>query len=237
MDTMIKPLSLTDFVAMIETVPGFSFARFSDGGFFCMQGRKGQNCDGVVYTQEQASALLGAIRDPNITHGLTSIAVHAANAKEWLAAMQLHVEWYDADVMLKASDSGELLPFIECLRRRKSLVVGPSHLARLGGFPIVERVECHPTQAFEEVDQLELEIAYRIKRSKIDTVLFSCGQGASPTLVSRMHSLYPEIVFLDVGSLWDPYVGVLSRSGHKRLGYPGFIRLGWKNFDMDVATW
>ena len=151
--------------------------------------------------------------------------------------MQLDVDWYDADVMNKASDEGKLLPFIECLRRRRSLICGPAHLSLLNGFPIAAFVYCHPTHAFEEVDELEAEIIYRIAREEPDTVLFSAGQGASPTLVSRLHSQYPEIVFIDAGSLWDPYVGVMSRSGHKKCGWEGYLRLGKLNFNQDISLW
>lgn len=233
----VRSLSIEQFTGMIETKPGFSFARLSDGGFFCMQGRKGVNCDGVVYTSEQSSALLGVMRDPNITHGITSIAIYTANAAGWLNAMNIVVDWYDADVMNKASDTGNLLPFVECLRKRKSVVVGPSHLTKLGGFPISAFISCHPTQAFEEVDELEMEIAYRLQKIDADTILLSAGQGASPTLVSRLHSLYPKLVIIDVGSLWDPYVGVLSRSGHKKVGREGYIKLGRQNFGEDVNRW
>lgn len=233
----ILPLSIEQFVGFIENKPGFSFARLSDGGFFCMQGRKGQNCDGVVYTKEQADSLLSAILDPNITHGITSIALHVARAAEWLYEKNIDITWYDADVMNKASDSGTLLPFVEALRRRKNVICGPSHLKALRGFPVAYFVECHGSQAFEEVDELEAEISYRVERENADTVLLSAGQGASPTLVSRLHQLYPQLTVIDVGSLWDPYVGVFSRSGHKKRGWEEYKKLGWKNFNQNIESW
>lgn len=233
----VKPLSLGLFVRLVKDYPGFAFARFSDGGFFCMQGVDGQNCDGVVYTEEQAGCLLAALQDRKIVHGLTSIALHAANAEMWLAEKGIDVEWYDADVMNKAADNGELYPFVEELCGRKTVVCGASHLARLRAFPIAAFVECHPTQAFEEVDRLEQEVAYQVEKKKADTVLLSAGQGASPTLVSRLHHLFPKIVVVDVGSVWDPYVGVYSRSGHKRAGKAKIEQLGWHNFRQNIRAW
>lgn len=234
---VVKPLNIQQFVGMMETQPGFSFARISDGGFFCILGRKGVNCDGAAYSPQQAAALVEMIKDPHITHGITSIALHTTKAADWLREKNLQVEWYDADVLNKASDEGTLLPFIECLRKRRSLVVGAAHLDKLAGFPIAHFIECHPTQAFEEVDELQLEIDFRIARHEPDTILLSAGQGASPTLVSRLHAAYPELTVLDIGSLWDPYVGVMSRSGHKRKGWDGYKRMGWKNFGEDIAKW
>lgn len=233
----IQHLSIERFVEMIETIPGFAFARISDGGFFCLQGRRGANCDGSPYSSEQAVALREMLLDRTIFHGITSIALHVARASDWLQEKKIDVEWYDADVMNKASDTGMLFPFIECLRERKSLVIGPSHLTRMDGFPIAAYITCHPTHAFEEVDALEAEIVYRTDLLDVDTLLLSAGQGASPTLVSRLHAIYPDKVVLDCGSLWDPYVHVFSRSGHKKRGWEEYKRLGWKNFRQDIEKW
>lgn len=233
----IDPLSLDRFIEMIKADPGFCFARLSDGGFFCIWGHKGINCDGVVYTGEQADALISVIKDQSITHGLTSIAVHRARAKEWLEEQNISIQWYDADVMNKASDDGRLYPFIEYLRERKIVLCGPGHLKKFRGFSIQALVECHPTSAFEEVDALEQEIIYRLDKTESDMVLLSAGQGASPFLVSRLHQLEPEVNVIDVGSLWDPYVGVMSRSGHKKRGWREYIRLGDVNFRMSIDEW
>lgn len=237
-ELLVHPLTIEDFIEKIETQKGFSFARYGDGSFFCMQGRKGKNCDGVTYTQEKASSLLLTLRDKNITHAIGPLARSAAHAEEWLEAMNIRVDWYDCDVMNNASDEGRLYPLIACLRKRKNIVCGPSHLVKLAcGIPILSFVECHITEAFEEVDELEMEISYRVEKHQPDTVLLSAGTFASPTLVSRLHALYPQLTIIDTGSVWDPYMHVFSRSGHKRQGWDGYKKLGWKNFNLDIEKW
>lgn len=231
----VKPLSIEKFVDWMQ--PGFAFARISDGGFFCILGRKGVNCDNSPYSPEQAKALIAMMEDKNITHGITSIALHATKASQWLTEKQLEVDWYDADVMNKASDMGLLLPFVERLRELKSTVVGAVHLQNLAGFPIINHIVCHPTHAFEEVNELEAEIGYWVDVRKPDCVLLSAGQGASPTLVSRLHATYPELIVIDCGSLWDPYVRVFSRSGHKKRGWNEYKRLGRLNFQEEIESW
>lgn len=231
----VTPLTITQFVQM--AVPGFAFARISDGGFFCILGRKGVNCDNSPYSPEQASALIAVIKDPYITHGITSIALHVTKAADWLHEHKIETQWYDADVMNKASDEGMLWPFVAFLQTQRSLLVGASHLDRLQGFPISSHVVCHPTHAFEEVDALEDEISFRIERDDPSVVLLSAGQGASPTLVSRLHSNYPKLIVIDAGSLFDPYVKVFSRSGHKRRGWSEYKRLGRLNFRTDIEGW
>lgn len=114
---------------------------------------------------------------------------------------------------------------------------GPDHLKKFRGFSIQSFVECHPTEAFEEIDSLEQEIVYKLDKTESDMVLLSAGQGASPSLVSRLHHLCPEINVIDVGSLWDPYVGVMSRSGHKKRGWKEYVRLGDLNFRLSISDW
>lgn len=231
----VKPLSIEQFVCMAG--PGFAFARISDGGFMCILGHKGVNCDGVVYSPQQAGELIATIKDAQIFHGITAIAFQATKAADWLVEQDIGIQWYDADVMNKASDNGSLFPFIEFLRTQRSMLVGAQHLDSLKGFPITNHVVCHPTHAFEEVDELEDEIGFRIDRHDPSTVLLSAGQGASPTLVRRLHSNYPQLIVIDCGSLWDPYVKVFSRSGHKKRGWKEYIRLGRLNFQQDIESW
>lgn len=231
----VKPLSIEQFVEM--ATPGFAFARISDGGFFCIMGRKGVNCDNSPYSPEQADALISMIKDDQIIHGITSIALNVTKAADWLYEKQIDIQWYDADVINKASDLGELFPFIQFLRSQRSLLIGAAHLDQLKGFPITSHVICHPTHAFEEIDQLEDEIGFRIDRDDPSTILLSAGQGASPALVSRLHRNYPKLILIDCGSLWDPYVKVFSRSGHKRRGWKEYIRLGWLNFNESIESW
>lgn len=233
----IRPLTIDDFIQMIRNIPGFAFARYGDGTFFCMQGHKGQNCDGVEYTPEQASSLIATLRDRTIYHGIGDLALSAANAEPWLEQQGIDLEWYDANVMHTASERGQLLPFVKFLQKRKIIFCGPSHLKKFQAFKPLHFVECHPTNAFGEIDALEAEISYRIEQHQADTVLVSAGLGAAPTLVSRLHREFPTAVVLDTGSVWDPYCGVLSRRPHRRRGWEGTVKLAQINLGMDIRKW
>lgn len=231
-------LSIEKFVGILEKDSAFTFARYGDGSFQCLQGKKGKNCDGVFYTEAQANALLASIQDDTINHAIGILALKTTGAEEWLISKEINIEWYDCDVMNSASDDGKLLPFIEWLRTKKIIFCGPGHLKKLKSFPIQYFVECHPIKAFEEVNELEDEILYRIDEKGADMVLLSAGSFASPALVSKLHNLFPKnLTILDTGSIWDPYVGVFSRSGHKRRGWEGYKKLGWLNFNENIENW
>jgi hypothetical protein len=229
--------SIQEFVQRLQRESGFSFARFGDGTFFCLQGVEGENCDGVVYTPGQAKALREVLTDKEIYHGIGDLAISEANAPEWLKANGYEVEWYDANVLNTAAFEGRLFPFVEWMRTRRTIMVGPPHLETLGAFPIRDFIPCHPTQAFEQVDDLETEIWFQVQKHRADTVLLSAGQGASPTLVSRLHRDYPDKVVIDTGSVWDPFVGVYSRKKHRQLGAKKLRELGRSNFKQDIVKW
>jgi len=230
-------LSITEFVKMIEASLGLSFARYGDGAFMCLQGIKGKNCDGASFSQKEAVALLESILDTSIVHGLGTLARRVTKADKWLLDKNIDISWYDCDVMNTASDEGRLYPFIEMIRERKVVFCGPTHLKQLRAFSIQSFVECHPTAAFDEIDALEKEISYRIEKYDADMVILSAGTFASPPLVSRIHKLFPQVSVLDTGSIWDPYVGVMSRSGHKKRGWRHYVHLGDVNFKMDITEW
>lgn len=233
----VKPLSIAEFVTFLDEISGFSFARYGDGSFFCLWGKKGQTCDGSLYSSQKALSLIETLKDSTIAHGLGNLALETANAEEWLLQNQIDIEWYDANVINTAAELGKLSPFIRYLQKRKIIFCGPEHLRRFKGFPIDHFIACHPTQAFEEVDELELEISYQVECRNADTVLLSTGTFASPVLVSRLHKFFPSLNIIDTGSVWDRYVGVYSRRLHRKWGLEGAKRLGWLNFNQDITEW
>lgn len=231
----VTHLSIEKFVELMK--PGFTFARYGDGAFLCMQGAKGHNCDGAAYGKQQADLLLASIKDKSISHAIGTLARRTTNAANWLLDRDIDIDWYDCDVMNNASDEGKMFPFIDLLRKRKIVFCGPAHLHKLRAFPILSFVVCDSTKAFDEVDALEDELVYRVEKEEADTILLSAGTFASPVLVSRLHSHFPKAIILDTGSIWDPYVKVFSRSGHAKRGWKEYIRLGRLNFQQDIESW
>lgn len=230
-ELVIKPLNLALFLEMAKSKSGFAFARYGDGTFYCMQGHKGKNCDGVIYTEAQAAALIETLYDTSITHSIGNLAISEAGAAEWLDEKGIELGWYDCNVLNTASYRGDLHPFILFLQARTSILIGPPHVARMANvFPVAEAIICHPTKAFEQLDELASNAYAAAVVEDADVILISAGVGAGPTLVSRLHSALPNKVILDVGSLWDMYVGVMSRKKAKKLGKLKIERLARANF-------
>lgn len=233
---VVKPISITQFVGRLETEKGFSFARYGDGTFLCLRGKRGWNCDGSIINGDQAEEIEKSILDGNITHGMGDLSLTVGGAVEWLKSRQIDIEWYDCNVMHTASHTGGLYPFVELLRKRSIIFLGAKHLRKFKGFPYHQFIEVHPTEAFYQVDHLETVAKKMVEKHGADTVLISAGT-AAPVLVSRLHREFPEINVIDTGSVWDPYVGKLSRKIFRELGHARMRALGKLNFKEDVGKW
>lgn len=232
---IVKPLTIVDFVGRLETEKGFSFARYGDGTFLSLMGAEGLNCDGARVSIDQADELTASLLDNTITHGIGDLAM-GIGAGKWLDSQGIDIEWFDCNVMFTASLRGKLLPFVKWLRKRKVVLVGPSHLRRMKGFPVLDFVETHPTQAFDQIEELQVITEYVVTREIADTVLISAGP-AAPPLVSRIHHNFPYLNVIDTGSVWDAFVGILSRKVHRKMGMRQIRDLGKQNFGVDVGAW
>lgn len=232
----VKPISITQFVGRLETETGFCFARYGDGTFLSLRGSTGVNCDGAKINGDQAELIEKSIRDSSITHGIGDLALSNTKAADWLEEKGIDIEWYDCNVLHLASIRGELYPFIEILQKRRNILIGPKHLSRFRGFPYYKIIFAHPTEAFYQVDQLETVAERAVDKHQANMVLISAGT-AAPVLVSRLHRSHPEINVLDVGSLWDPYVGRLSRKVFRQLGHGRIEKLGRVNFRQEIRKW
>lgn len=235
MGLAVRPFSIGDILRKLETEKGFSFARYGDGTFLVLLGMGGKNCDGASLDSRQADGLERSLRDTTITHGIGDLAIKTG-AEQWLTEKGIEIDWVDCNVLHTAGLRGKLFPFVNWLRGRKNLVIGPAHLQRLKGFPVAYFEEIHPTEAAKNIEETLLGVGFAIERERIDTVLLSAGPSA-PTFVSRIHEQYPWVSVLDTGSVWDPYVGMLSRKVFRKVGKPYIRELGRLNFKLEVSGW
>jgi hypothetical protein len=229
MPLTVKPFTLAEFVQRLETDPGFSFARYGDGTFFCLRGYRGVDCDQAIIHGDQAEILELTIRDTSITHGIGDLALSEGRAAEWLEQKGIDIPWYDCNVLHNASIRGQLNPFVRLVRKRKTLIIGPEHLKGFRQLRAKGYIKTHPTKAFYEVDELEIKAKDIIPKEKINLVCISAFT-AAPVLVSRLHKHFPEVNVLDVGSLWDVYTGRISRKVFRQMTKTKILALRAANF-------
>lgn len=211
----IHPLPLSLFVNNLERARAFSVVRFGDGEWLCLTRAAGQNCDGVIYTDELADALARTLTTPAL--GLlycmgpkaSSNQTLAPLVETWLATHAPRIVWQTSETLLDASLRGELYPFVRELARRKVMLVGGEHLRNLPVIKPVVHIQTPPRDAFAQLDRLKADVLKRAERA--DVILFAAG----PTAKILIHALHPQLgethSLIDIGSLFDLYAGLNSR--------------------------
>lgn len=214
-------MEYVDFVQKLAWGEQYHFARYGDGEWNVMLGKHGKNVDGHEYQLPGLQAeMLQTVREQRgILYGMQPLA--ARIMKDPIAKLLegTFIPWINADVFHHASEHGELNSFVKQLRKMRCCIVGPKHLV-----PMI--LDTSPTQVGTMLIEIPNKNCYEVqvpigkallkKASEIDVFLFSASF-LSNILIWKLHTLLTDKWLIDVGSLWDPYVGANSRQYHKRL--------------------
>lgn len=201
---------------MLREGKNFKFARYGDGEFFCMAGKIGRNCDKHEYFADLGQALNDAFySDPDYMVGVQPLSVHSGLYQRALQFAPGPKNIYDADVLHSASIDGRLGEFMEALKGRYVIIIGPEHLKQLG---LRKHIVINSVNCWNDYDRLCDEIGKWINYG-YDFVFLLCASMMSEVLINDFQ--YTAHTFIDCGSVFDPYVGKLSRSYHHKLKLNG----------------
>jgi len=129
----------------------------------------------------------------------------------FLAENGLEIPWHLGDVFHRASEAAQLAPLVKALSKKRVVVVGPPWLESL---PFAtDFVPIVPNNCWDDVDEImEQILPFR------DCVISLSAGPAAKVLVDRLFPILGHSCWiLDMGSLWDPFCGVKSRTYHRRM--------------------
>jgi hypothetical protein len=208
----VRSEPLTWYADKLNRGETFSLARYGDGELYCMRGREGKNCDGCDYTPELAAALRASLlrAEPDFFYGLQRVWPHDreeyARLLEEVGAPQR--EWLDSGVIAHAVIDGTFYPLLNALRRLETVIVSNAGARAVRPLlPYSHFVETPAGNAFAEKDRIRDDV---LKYGKPACYLFSCGMTAC-VLVDELHGRIPGSWFLDVGHVWDVFLGKNTR--------------------------
>lgn len=187
----------------------FTFLRFGNGEFDCIFQDTGRthNKNGCHYHRKLGQALRKLIEQPLPYYiGLQSLALkQRPKLKEYFPQ-----NWCQGDLLHYASIHLKFKPFLELLKQRKTLLIGNRTLRKIG-------LDIHEIPAknlwFVYSDYKRVILA----QAKNYDVICMCGGLAGKLLIHELYTLYPEKTIIDLGSVLDPYAGVVSRKYHADL--------------------
>lgn len=146
--------------------------------------------------------------------------------KQWLVQHDLaELRWCSADTLVRALYQKQFGGFLSALQQYESVVIGPAHLKKLKTLNMRYFVEAPRRDAFKAIDSLAKMACKYLERTK-DHLIVSISIGpAAALLVDRLHGAFgPRHTILDLGSIWDPFVGEISRSYMKRDDVMVYVR-------------
>lgn len=219
-EALVQPTSLDLFVNLVEEGKPFSFSRWNDGHWRQILGRtSGGTGDGHKYAKEIGDDLKDVLLGrPSHMLGIQGLSLRGdlgKRVRSWIQDARIEdLQWFDADVFHHACRDNKLATMIQLLLNRKVIVVGPP---RMESLPFASNfVPIPKTDAYYEKRRIITKVADILEGTEPAVVSISAGWTAN-LLISELYPAFGNRhTFIDFGSVWDPYVGVLSRGYMKR---------------------
>jgi hypothetical protein len=201
----------------------FKFARYGDGEFNCMLGRRGHNCDYHNYYPDLGRDLLlstmsGAVDD--VITGIQPLSLSQGiynDLIDHLFSRRRHL-LVNADVFHNASITGRLGEFMDILLSRPQdvILVGNEHFEEVKGFDMrkVRWLQIHRVNSWLNYEDTRRKIA-KFDEERDGQIFILCAGMMSEVIIHQFAK--SQNTFIDLGSVLDPYCGVKSRKYHHKL--------------------
>lgn len=197
----------------------FSFARYGDGEWNAIYGKKGHNCDGHEYFPDMGERLRKIVESkPKYLMGMQPLTV----ASERWAQIEKDfpgIDWVDGDSIHNASIDGKLPQLIDGLDSDTTVIIGPKHINN--DLQYTDKlsfswigITIPSMNCWLEYETVVHEL-HQFLMDKRNCVILLCASMMSEILIDQFsedgHTL------IDMGSVLDPYAGVKSRRYHHKL--------------------
>lgn len=214
---------LAHYVDLLQRGIPFSYLRYNDGEWGSLLETIYMGPGYQRFTPELAQDLQASVieyhRDPHYYMGLTVMHHFIGPVRQWeLITAWLRennlgdLKWVDAGTFNRASECGDLWPFIRELQRSDIIIVGPDrYRPLLKLFPRAAFVSIPETQCHAQLPAMEKAILAQ----KLPAIILITAGPACNVLI---HKLYSKIgshsTMIDMGSLWAPYIGKIEHMVH-----------------------
>lgn len=210
--------TFADVVAKLHAREPFALSRWGDGEWAAVLGKAGATVDGQTYTARLRDDLRAVLMDrPTYWLGMQGFAQRRMGGEiaAWLSAHGLTFVWVDADLFARQSVTGHLQRFIDALRLRNVVFVGPEHLWAVSSlFPVRQYVVIPDHECYDSIDRVLSATRRAMEGRPAPVVLVSAGPAAN-VLIHRLWTEDQGATLIDCGSLWEPYAGYRTRTYHR----------------------
>lgn len=216
---------LNYYLERIKNKQYFSFCRYGDGEWNCIQGIKGANCDHHEYFPEMGKDLLKSIHTAkqfspaDYFIGIQNLAKRV-NADiinstfEDLPWLSSYCDPHNSDVFHEASARGELPNILNALNTIPVVIIGPKRLRNLSKYiPYVNFIEVPLVNCYLD----KKRILEELKACPTKGVYSFSSSMLTEPLIAELYLLKPESFLIDFGSVWDILINEHTRSYHRTM--------------------
>lgn len=202
--------SYEELCAQIQAKKPLALTRWGDGEWFNIAKRVGSNTDDCIYYPDLGDELKKIVSIKQPYYMARRIDKHCAED-----ANGFHQNWIQlsASLFANASRGGNLPLFLDVLSQAHVVYIGNKFL---GSLPFInEFVEIPIKNVWLERDR----VLHQIRNTMTDEIKVFCFSAGTATnvFIHQLWETHPNNIYLDVGSVFDPYVGRSTRSYHKKL--------------------
>ena len=202
------------YIEFVEDGWPIAQANYGDGEWDAIVHGSGKiNSDGVAMTREVGNFLYDSLRSGRITYYGTNCGRKLDDeVHDFIQTNHLtHIPWVYKETICAANCNGYIAPLFNALNKKKVMLVGGPHLEKLYIINVDRFVEIHPTDACSRTSEIFDDVMDEI--NGIDVICFCAGFATN--IVMSQIPIVQNVTMLDMGAIFDPYVGVYSRKRYK----------------------
>jgi hypothetical protein len=191
-----------------------SYARYGDGELNCILGKQGANCDGHEYFTDMGIALKRILESkPDYYIGLQTLGMNQNKGNVIFDKLYKLNTWQNNEIFSHASINGRINEIKTALTNRRVIQVANETLKPLklaDVFIQIPKVNCW-------LKKDETLNAIKDNLLPNDVILYSASMPTKYFIDQLYREHLSTITQLDMGSVWDVYVGNNSRSYMNRI--------------------
>jgi hypothetical protein len=221
------------YIELINNGTPFSFARYGDGEMILMFNTKaiiGRDA-GDMYKAVEPMKQIFRNQHPYYhceidctfsEWNLHCFGVDVKDVRKFFEETCPDMQWYYGEVWQLLAAEGRIAVLMDALSKKSPVFIGGEHLERLehvDGMTNMNLITVHDRKAWDDYDNIKEQIIEYINKG-YKLFCFSMGYPGK-IMIDELFPKYGDTcTFIDFGSVFDPFCGLLSRAGMKATGYP-----------------
>ena len=210
------------YVEKIDRCEPFSICTMGDGEFIAAfnQSVGGQNAEATIYTQELCDGLRETFKykadnfyfaAPEGLKNAPLSGIGEARIDKFHQDLGVDIEYHEMQVWDDAMKAGNFGWLIKALRGKPLTIISNQHMRLLKFLDYDYFIETGYPNSFDQIPQIIEEV-----KTKTNGGIYLVMMGlAAPILCQKLHDTMKDSWFLDIGSVWDTFVGIGAQRGFR----------------------